>query len=815
MTTTTINVTNAIAAGTYQSQNISVQTQAFTGTDSSFTLNLTTVSTAPDPADGPLDATIIVINDIPAGTWTTTNLSLTDAPDTGSGADSTLTLNFAQPAPSGLTAALGVQVINGQTFLYTNNSTGAVKYAIFVSQPGNGYNAEFGPNPNIPSSTWQVQSGATSVYITAWDANGNYVSSAPQNFTLSQQLYTMPSADFHGQTVTLTGSLADGTVLNVSATPGQIVPVVPAKPLLGVLRYFADGLCCVISNDQTGTTADLVGTFTISVGGTTLWSGPLTIYVSSATRPFWLLPTVPLKTSPDLSCFPTIGPGSTAATTYPAYIASDQGVMGIGHDVPGMGTAGSTPHLGPLAGWDMCWLANPSADNLQAVRGQADASAPWPFHWWDVSKQKVLRPLDYSQCADISSAWGKGDNPIMPYTTVCPYIKGSMSASHAPAFNALACALWGTDFDIWSLQNWNYWVNCCGGGWTGRSPAGSTIWAPGGAQRGIARGLKVAIYASILAPDPAGDFVAWINEGSTLFAPRYYNGQTGLQIAQNARGSYAGSQFAPWQQKWLVYSTGLAIQCGYTAYQTLFDYWSEWIFDICQPDSSSGSPNYVQHEFCMTPHVEILRSQTSAEATAISAAATSTSNYADTLTRPTISTASGVIAALTTYIQASAQGFALQTQNCLLAVLSVSVSAAFKGGWNAATFATTFAANTQAQGVPSNNWLQALQTTANLDPSFLLGQSMAQAESSAALMTAWGYTPVDPTKTTITDYWPGDLVSSPWSPELYAAEANPCMAYVSKYATNQTAAQATYSKWMQYLRVDFSVDATWNVAPPA
>ena len=365
--------------------------------------------------------------------------------------------------------------------------------------------------------------------------------------------------------VTVTGSLADGTAVNLALQPGQRVPLVAGK-IVGSAVYHADGRSVCIENCYAGTTADLVGHFTIVAGGKTLFDGDLTIWCYARTRPFWInAPAV--NASADLSMFAPLGPASAQPSMYDAYTKADNSPMGCGLIYPSFGATGERPDLGPLPQWDSAWLVNPSAENAQVVRGQADACAVFPAHVIDPKTNKMLLVTDYPQAS--FNGTGKIGNPIVTFTSATPY-KMSQAQAHASMFAALASAIYGTEYDKEELALWaNYY---------------GSLWQSAGYRfddgmcqtahcqtRGVARCLVMLIYAAKLT-DYKALFENWISE---LLADLVARQAPGLPQYYYP---VAGGGQSPWLQYYLMFALGLAIQNGYTAAQPVLDWLAQFAF---------------------------------------------------------------------------------------------------------------------------------------------------------------------------------------------------------------------------------------------
>lgn len=380
--------------------------------------------------------------------------------------------------------------------------------------------------------------------------------------------------------VTLSAVLADGTTVDLELQAGQRVPLIAGK-IIGSVMYYADGAVC-IENCYAGTTTDLAGTFTLTNGVNIIFTGPLTVWCYSRTRPFWIVqPQV--NPSADLTLFPTLG-GAPTATMAKDYAAADNGPMGMGCDTKSIGNGGEWPHLGPVPQWDSCWLTNPSADNATVVRGMADAGCPWPYHVIDPATNAMLDVTQFKQVSMLQVFLGAKNNPIQKYVTACP-LSLSQAQGHDTNRNALACAIFGTDYDREELALWNNYVNSLWQNPGYRLPAGCCDTHNGELPRSIGRGLTSMLYAAKYSSNPAY-FDAWVRPYLADLTARAL-AQTGIHVDQLAL-IYPNNGFAPWQNHIMIYGLGLALQFGYTEAQQAFDYFTVTLLD---------SILSAQHEF--------------------------------------------------------------------------------------------------------------------------------------------------------------------------------------------------------------------------
>lgn len=496
-------------------------------------------------------------------------------------------------------------------------------------------------------------------------------------------------------TVTVTGTLADGTAVNLSLSPGQRLPLVAGK-IVGSAIYHADGLSVCIENAYAGTLGDLSGTFTITAGSARLFSGPLTIWAYSRTRPFWVTPPT-LLASPDLSLFPQYGAGSSTASMAAAYAAADNSPTGYGVADPRMSDTGEEANLGPLPAWDACYLTNPSTANAAVVRGMSDSASVWGFHAIDPTTNAML---DVTKVPKASFGWYSAGDPIVAYTTADPKTLSEAQA-HAPVFSALACAVYGTDYDKEELSFWANYVQSLWQNPGYRLPAGC-VSQMHTQTRGNGRGLVVLLYAAKLS-DKAAYFDAWVQAtAADLWGG--LDAQTGLQIQQAGAVVYPNHGFAPWQNHILAYGVALGVKLGYTQFQPSLDYLAIPIMDAV---------NGSYHEMATSYNV------------------------------------------------------------CLA----------------------------DAAGTIAPDWTTALNYTALVNPK--VAAAMAQPEDSLARIQAL--------EGSTAGYIAGDFAGYPTSATGYAACAQPALALIAKFATDQTNAQAAWAKFKKYARADYSVNPKYNV----
>lgn len=381
-----------------------------------------------------------------------------------------------------------------------------------------------------------------------------------------------PPSGVTADSVTLTGTLADGTAFNLTVAKGQRAPLVPGNRNGGSVKFYGDGLCARIENAYAGVTQDLTGTFHLVAGDVVLFDGALTIWAGCATRPFWLTqPTV--IPDADLSLFPKLGPAPTASLAK-KYVTAHNDPMGWGYDEISIGNPGESARLGPVPEGDADWLTNPSADNAVVVRGMADASSVWPYHAIDFDTQEMLDVTKYPHASFLPACFG-ASNPIVAWTTACPLNLGQ-AQGHDTNRNALAAVIFGTDYDREELAMWNNYVNCLWQNPGYRLPSGVCSSAHGEIPRAIGRGLTSLLYAAKYSTGPA-HFDTWVHDYIADVSARMA-AQTGIHVDQLGL-VYENDGFAPWQNHVDIYGLGLAIQFGHTEAQSPFDYLAVTLLD--------------------------------------------------------------------------------------------------------------------------------------------------------------------------------------------------------------------------------------------
>lgn len=409
---------------------------------------------------------------------------------------------------------------------------------------------------------------------------------------------------------TVTGTV-NGNAVNLTVKAGQRVPMVTKSDgtydfACGAVTYYPDGAIC-IENSYVGfenaSPADAAIDLTVTVGGNTFTTGAKTLWNGSWTRPFWVNTPVATPLSTALrAIFPNYGTGSETASRVTQYANASNGIMGIGLFFPLMAQTGERDDLGLLPAWDACYLVNPSTDAANVVRGQGDASAPFPFHAINTRTNRMLLGSDYSQVSWQPSLRGYKGNPYRPAKTNCT-LSLDQGPAHGPAFNALACALFrsptnpdsGTEFDKASCAQWANFITVLFWNWSYRTADGPiSIWHGAGA-RAPAWIIRSCVQAAKLTTEQPELFDGYaksvIAEMQTVFSNQKSKGHMPMVIplvvypTNNASTGYAFSNF---EMCFLGSALGYALQNGYTTAQGPFDLISE-----CTIDSLTK----YQHEF--------------------------------------------------------------------------------------------------------------------------------------------------------------------------------------------------------------------------
>lgn len=390
-----------------------------------------------------------------------------------------------------------------------------------------------------------------------------------------------PDTPTSSEFVTLTGTLSDGTVLNVTAYTGQRVAVDVADPSKGSVIYYGDGRCACIENVYTTTTGDISGNFTLASGGTVLFDGPLTIW--ARTRwPFWNN-TPEVVADPDLSMFPTYGPGGESVDLSVNYAKANNAPMSCSQWSAGTANTGERADLGPLDQFSATYIKNPSAANAAVIFGLANASSAFPFHGVDFATGKMVDLSTNPKTAYTNG--GQYGNTVPAITTTCPQSL-SEAAAHAPTFFALACAIFGgTDYHREGLALWSNYVGGMWQTWSYRLPSGMQSCTHG-QTRGKGRGLTTVLYASKLS-DRQEYFTTWADSCGTEMSTVYL-AMAGVQMDQLDAAYFGGAGVSTYQNHILIAALGQALDMGRTAFQPAFDHFATYLMD---------SILVTQHEF--------------------------------------------------------------------------------------------------------------------------------------------------------------------------------------------------------------------------
>lgn len=430
-------------------------------------------------------------------------------------------------------------------------------------------------NASFSSANSSIASVDASGLATALATGSTSLTASYKNKTASVGV-TVSAKTASGPNAVVTGSFSDGTPINVSVAPGTRVAIIDGDETHGSVWHTGDG-AVLIENAYIRTTGDLTMTVTVSVGAQQLFSGKLTIWQRSRTRPFWYKQPKVLA-SADLSKFATLAGGATASMAT-SYAKADNSPMGIGLVKPGIGSTGEWPHLGqPFPEWDASYLTNPTADNLKVVRGMADASAPWPFHVIDIATQKPIDLTTYPKASLYFTYIGTKGNPFTPQQSQSP-MRLSQANGHVTMYNVLACALFDTEYDRDALTHWGQYIGALWNNAGYRLPSGVVMAEHLEGARGMGRSLLLIAYASRYS-DRTSQFTTWTKD-FVAHVQSIAQSQTGIHVMQSADnlGYYNNTGFAPWQHHILVGALGMCIKLGYTSAQWCLDYFGKQVLD--------------------------------------------------------------------------------------------------------------------------------------------------------------------------------------------------------------------------------------------
>lgn len=510
------------------------------------------------------------------------------------------------------------------------------------------------------------------------------------------------------QTVSVTGTLADGTKVSLSLQPGERKAFVPGDVTRGSAIYHADGKSVCIENCYMGTTGPLSGTFAVTAGSTQLFSGSLTIGAYKR-EPFWVSAPQP-KASPDWSAWPRRA-GGESASMYDAYAKSDAGPGAVGIACKTFGTTGERPDLGgPL--WDVSYMTNPTPENAQVVRGMGDVAARWAVHAVDIATNEMVDLSSNPYITMAGPSLGQKGNPIVAWTDDGSGLSLSQAQAHATYYSVAAAELYDTDFDreevaFWAAYYGSLWQNPAY-----RSASGGTTFRSC-QVRGKARCLEYLLFATKYATakwQPL--FSQWIR-AAIADGTAHAKTQTGLAIDQaTGQSGNEANLYSVWNQQILVAALGRALDFGFTDAQWLLDYYAPPVFDSVLGD---GQSPVICHEW-----------------------------------------ASG-----------------------------------YKYPW------------IKPDGSHVANYREVCDLRATTDAGF--AAALAAPEDSAARMAA-----LDPSNS---QYHAGDFDGYPWSPTGFPCFVRIALVALVNHATDQTRAQAAWSKLLKYYRADHSADAKYNWAP--
>lgn len=321
-----------------------------------------------------------------------------------------------------------------------------------------------------------------------------------------------------GGTTSTTGSTATLTAGSLNLSIGQ--PTAPNFPNLdnggwvydkttGVsLRFFADG-GVLIENNLMGATADAVlSGAVLSVDGTTLFSGDLTLPPNTS-RIFWA--TQPVAKAPDLIKFFTYGTPTTTPDYSAKYASSDPLTRMW---TTALDTTGSRPDISPEAGWDVAYLVNPTSANASVVRGMSDAFATCPCQFIDPATGDFISLATYPTASAIGPQRGNTGNPIAAITQTSTTWNLSQAQAHAPEVGHVAYWAFGTQYDQWINAAWTLYTAAL---WIGGGSNGYRLNGGNGPAmlmhvqpRGEAWGLRNLVQAATMNSPYSAMFNEWV-----------------------------------------------------------------------------------------------------------------------------------------------------------------------------------------------------------------------------------------------------------------------------------------------------------------
>lgn len=249
----------------------------------------------------------------------------------------------------------------------------------------------------------------------------------------------------------------------------------------------------------------------------------------------------------------------------------------------------------------------------------------------------------------------------------------------------------------------------------------------------------------------------------------------------------------------LIAALGFAIKCGYTEYQPLLDYFSEYVFQrFLGP----------RHELATIYEVARLRAQSKTEAAAVSAACIKVSAEEAAIPLDGISIAGRwekLIAWANANLTSAIAKWVLAGGDGSRSVIEWAMRAKYGeyGQMHDSSFAQALTHYATAKAVPVDNWEDALATQALYSPG--LAKALTCASGSQALIDAiYPNTP---------GYQAGDFSGYPTSPTGYPAMAQPAVAVVVRYASERDRAaklQVIFDRWS---RIDYSSNPKFNLSP--
>ena len=402
-------------------------------------------------------------------------------------------------------------------------------------------------------------------------------------------------------TVSVDAVFSDGTAASITLSPGERKSFSDVQH--GSAVYHADGRSVCIEHCYAGLTGDLSGTFTVRTPDATLFTGALTIFAYSRTRPFWVSPPA-ARAAPDFSLFPNYAKGNGTESMAAAYAAADNSPMGCGLAMHDMETAGERADLGAIPRWDACYIVNPTPANAAVVRGMADAAAVWPTHVLDFATQAVIDPRAQTKVSLLSPVRGLNGNPVLPFTSATPL--RSAGCAHAVVFGAVAAELFGTEYDREELAFWGTFYASLWQNPGYRLPSG-VVMVGHGECRGKGRVLNALVQSAHYC-DASYPFTGWLQDLAADFKATY-GGLSNLHVDQ-LQVIYPASAnptwgFSPWQTAILVEGCGNAIQHGHTEFQWALDWFGDTLLQALADGVQHELATYYQVAFYKTDRTPV------------------------------------------------------------------------------------------------------------------------------------------------------------------------------------------------------------------